>query len=258
MASANSRFYGFASLTGYGSVLINADDFGMSSDVNEAIVWAFQQGLISSASLMANMPGFKDACALTRSNALVGRIGVHLNLTEGIPLTRDIVEVEGFCQDGRLALRQRPVIKISGRGERAVEAELEAQIVACVASGVAPAHLDSHHHVHTAWPIGRIVLRLAERFGIGRVRLAENCRSAGLAKGSYKGIFNWVVRAKGLSKVSRFCGVSQAGIEVLAAPGGVEVMVHPRLSRERVAIDASSGLELEPLLRPLIAFGSEC
>src|SRR5690606_10006865 len=45
-------------------VIINADDFGLSSDENRTIISAFQQGLISSATLMANMPAFEEACAL--------------------------------------------------------------------------------------------------------------------------------------------------------------------------------------------------
>jgi predicted glycoside hydrolase/deacetylase ChbG (UPF0249 family) len=232
-------------------VLINADDFGMSAEVNDAVAWAWQQRLISSASLMANMPGFEQACALARSNGLVRRLGVHLNLTEGVPLTREIREIEVLCQGGEFAACRRPVVWLSRRERRAIKAEFEAQINACFDKGINPVHLDSHHHVHTAWPIGRIVLGLAQRFGVCRVRLAENCRRIGVAKTIYKDAFNWIVRTRGLSSVSRFCGCDTAE-SVLPSPGaGVEVMVHPVLSGAGVPIDATSGLELEALLRPL-------
>src|SRR5690606_41564137 len=56
-------------------VIINADDFGLSHEANRTILGAFQQGLISSATLMANMPAFEEACALTREHDLheIGR-----------------------------------------------------------------------------------------------------------------------------------------------------------------------------------------
>src|SRR5690606_12544549 len=68
-------------------VIINADDFGLSSDENRTIIVAFQQGLISSATLMANMPAFEEACSLAREYGLQGRIGLHFNLTYGKPLS---------------------------------------------------------------------------------------------------------------------------------------------------------------------------
>src|SRR5699024_9671925 len=71
-------------------VIINADDFGLSHDENRTIIAAFQQGLISSATLMANMPAFVEACALTREHGLQGRVGLHFNLTYGRPLSTAI------------------------------------------------------------------------------------------------------------------------------------------------------------------------
>ena len=43
------------------TLIVNADDFGMSAAVNKAILKAFQEKLISSTSIMANMPGFDEA-----------------------------------------------------------------------------------------------------------------------------------------------------------------------------------------------------
>ena len=49
-------------------IIINADDFGYNATVNRAIIKSFQRGLISSSSLMANMPGFEDAIGLVREH----------------------------------------------------------------------------------------------------------------------------------------------------------------------------------------------
>ena len=71
-------------------VIVNADDFGLDLDYNQLTLRAFQRGVISSATLMANMPAFEDACRLSHEHALLGRIGLHFNLTYGAPLSQGI------------------------------------------------------------------------------------------------------------------------------------------------------------------------
>lgn len=51
-------------MTGSCRIIVNADDFGMSSQINHAIVEAFQKNLISSTTMMANMPAFDEACCM--------------------------------------------------------------------------------------------------------------------------------------------------------------------------------------------------
>ena len=67
-------------------IIVNADDFGMSAEANRAIVEAFENNVISSTTLMTNMPGFEEACELAHRRRLLGKIGLHLNLTSGYPL----------------------------------------------------------------------------------------------------------------------------------------------------------------------------
>src|ERR1700734_1066609 len=96
-------------------VIINADDFGMSSAVNSAILSGVEQGLVTSTSIMANMPGFEEAVRLEREHDLLrGRVGVHLNLTEGRPLTAPILACSIFCgADGSFFFkRDRPLFRL--------------------------------------------------------------------------------------------------------------------------------------------------
>src|SRR6201996_9739990 len=82
------------------TLIINADDFGLSSIVNRAILSGMEEGLVTSTSMMANMPGFEHGVGLARVHAkLAGRIGVHLNLTEGPPLTKPVLDLPLFCGD---------------------------------------------------------------------------------------------------------------------------------------------------------------
>ncbi|MBS1801647.1 MAG: ChbG/HpnK family deacetylase [Acidobacteria bacterium] len=210
-------------------IIVNADDFGMSAEVNRAIVEAFEKNVISSATLMANMPGFEEACALTHSHRLLGKIGVHLNLTEGYPLSAPIRRCPRFCDDvGRLRSRNRQTrLRLSKEERLAVETEIAAQVKACLDRGLYPTHLDSHHHVHTEWAIGAAVITVAHQYGIKAVRLARNCGPGiGFTHLLYKFLYNVRLRIYGLAK-TRYFGSATDVQEILAAtPDDVEIMVH--------------------------------
>src|ERR1700733_1674189 len=66
-------------------LIINADDFGMSQEVNEGTKKGIEQGIITSVSVMANMPFFEDAVRFLRKHPKVS-VGLHFNITEGKPL----------------------------------------------------------------------------------------------------------------------------------------------------------------------------
>src|SRR5271170_2411822 len=63
-------------------LIVNADDFGLSASVNAAVVRAHREGILTSASLMVNEPGFAEAVALARQNPRLG-VGLHLTLLHG-------------------------------------------------------------------------------------------------------------------------------------------------------------------------------
>jgi predicted glycoside hydrolase/deacetylase ChbG (UPF0249 family) len=156
-------------------VIVNADDFGLSAGENAVILGAFQAGIISSATIMANMPAFDAACSLALHPLLEGRIGLHFNLSSGRPLSRRILTRRTFCDlagafDLNLSRRR---FWLSREDRHAVTEELEAQWQRCLDNGLRPSHLDSHEQVHNIWPIGEIVARFAARQGIP-VRLARN------------------------------------------------------------------------------------
>ena len=81
-------------------IILNADDLGLTPSCTEAILEAFRQSYISSATLVANGPCVEDAARRCREAGLLDRLGIHLNLTEGTPLTRPIQGNPRFC-DGQ-------------------------------------------------------------------------------------------------------------------------------------------------------------
>ena len=213
------------------AIIVNADDFGLSSSVNAAIVESFRRGWISSTTLMANMPAFDEAVALAKQHRLDGRIGVHLNLTEGTALTGPIRQCRRLCDpDGNLLSRPRDLFIASKTEISAIRTELRAQLRACLDAGLVPSHLDSHHHVHTSWAVGRVVIALAQEFGVPFVRVAHNAGGRISRKHLlYSAVFNRQLRARGLAGVRYFCSIRSATPTLLQAEGGVELMVHPMM-----------------------------
>jgi chitin disaccharide deacetylase len=226
-------------------IIINADDFGISADANKAIVQAFEGNRISSTTLMANMPAFDEACDVVHRAGLVGKVGVHVNLTEGRPMSKPILGCPRFCDPtGQFRSRQTH-LWLSRKEMLAVETEIDAQIGACVDRGISPTHLDSHHHVHTEWAIGAIVIAVARRYGLKAIRLTRNCGSGiGFTSKLYKWAYNYRLKRSGLAKTQYFGSIRD--VETILADGSadIEVMVHLTAERRSVHVDCGDDLAL--------------
>ena len=156
-------------------VVVNADDFGASHQTNCAILQAFEKSLISSTTVMANMPAFEEACHLARQQHLERSVGLHLNLTQGKPLTDRIATCRTLCDGDGCFRPPRTVLWLSANEVLALEAEIVAQVLACERQGITPTHWDSHNHIHTQFGIATVVIRMAKRFGVRAIRLDRNC-----------------------------------------------------------------------------------
>jgi hypothetical protein len=201
----------------------------MNHEINEAIVEAFHAHLISSTTMMANMPGFDEAVVLARKYELMGRIGVHLNLTEGKPLTPTITRFKRFCDVHGFFKKRSTTFRLSAKEDAAIEEELDAQVSKCLKSGIPVTHLDSHHHVHTEWAIGKVVMRVAKQNGISAVRLSRNCGPGiTLPLRAYKWAYNTRLALNGLAKTQYFAYLSDAPWIVGRTDSAIEIMVHTR------------------------------
>ncbi len=242
-------------------IIINADDFGLCACVNEGIVRAYREGVLSSATIMANMPGFDEAVALARDNPDLG-VGIHLNLLRGLPLS-DPAKIAPLLEpDGRFLVSPRKLLGriVSGKaGREVLERELRAQIEKALKAGLVPSHLDSEKHMHAFPPVFRVVIDLAAEYGIRKVRFIREFGFSSHASQSAKAVFLSLccarvsarVRAAGLVIVDRFYGISNSGRMTAAdlrrlierrEEGSVEIMVHPGLARpELFALEALTG-----------------
>ena len=78
-------------------IIINADDFGWDKSCSEAILSAFESGYISTATMCVNGAYFEEAVSRVKDSPYRDQIGIHINLTEGRPLTDGIRENPLFC-----------------------------------------------------------------------------------------------------------------------------------------------------------------
>ncbi|MFP7332297.1 chitin disaccharide deacetylase [Shouchella clausii] len=162
-------------------LIINADDFGYSRGVNFGIVDAHQLGILTSTTLMTNMPGADHAAELADQFPDLG-IGVHLVLTCGRPLLdthKTIVDVQGNFRKldfykGAFTIDYDEVY-----------AEWKTQIETFLSYGLEPTHLDSHHHVNSFGSIPDVFLTLAQEY---RLPVRNNMGEKTAAELKRKGI----------------------------------------------------------------------
>ncbi|HEX4268817.1 MAG TPA: ChbG/HpnK family deacetylase [Steroidobacteraceae bacterium] len=153
-------------------VIVHADDFGETVDITEGICVAIEAGVVTSTSVMANMPA--TAAALRRAPQLSGQasFGAHLNLCEGRPLTRGATLTDA---DGQF-LRKRALAVRALAGKLSLpelEAEVAAQVGLLRDAGLRVSHLDGHKHLHQLPIVCAAVANVLPRFGIERVRITR-------------------------------------------------------------------------------------
>ncbi|MFA6186766.1 MAG: ChbG/HpnK family deacetylase [Phycisphaerae bacterium] len=153
-------------------IIINADDFGLCRGVNNAVAEAHAMGVLTSATIMANMAGVDEAIEMAKKMPALG-VGVHLNVVTGKPISTDpIVKIlTNATGNFGYSVAKLAIATISSKNIReAIETELSAQISSLISKGITPTHLDSHKHFHCLPAVWRIVCRLAEKFNIPAIR----------------------------------------------------------------------------------------
>ena len=144
-----------------GKVIFNSDDFGYSHGVNYGIVDAYQRGILTSTTLMANMPGFEHAVKLKKELPDLG-VGVHLTLTCGKPLLENVDSLVEGDQFKQLSFYTKPFEIDNDQ----LYQEWNAQIQKVYRAGIIPTHLDSHHHTHTFDNNQEVVIALAKKYDL--------------------------------------------------------------------------------------------
>lgn len=230
-------------------IIVNADDLGLSAEVNEAIFRAMEAGVITSATMLSNGAAVIPAARMLHRFPNCS-FGVHLNLTEfqrlgaENPTALSSILDEHNCFKGN-AIRE---VRISAPMLRAIYREWCAQIDNLIQFGVQPSHLDSHHHVHTVPQMLPVLAALRRRYRINKARIRRNmCDPATPASRGLlarKWFYNQALRRIGFKTTGIFAEL-EAFVRVCAArpPAEplIELMAHPgsALSSEEPGLLAS-------------------
>ena len=164
-------------------IIVNADDFGLSSGVNRGIVRAWKEGILTSASLMPAGGAFEEAVELARENPGL-QVGLHLTLVQGrgvlppheIP---GLVDGDGNFTDNPVAAGMRYFFLKTLRPQ--LKKEIEAQILRVRRTGLPLTHLDGHLNIHMQPVVFDILAELMPKHGIKTFRLTREDLAANLA-----------------------------------------------------------------------------
>jgi predicted glycoside hydrolase/deacetylase ChbG (UPF0249 family) len=214
-------------------LVVNADDFGFTRDVNRGIVEAHRNGILTSTTLMATGAAFDDAVVLARENPALD-IGVHLVLVGEPPFPMTIPQLMRETLAGRIRIYE----------------ELRAQVLRIIEAGLEPTHLDTHKHTHLLPPVLDAVARLSEEYKIPWVRrpfdfpltpatrpgIGWAKRATSQALGVVRSRFARVLTRHGCRSTDHFAGFQITGrynaaelAELIRAlpEGSTEFMCHP-------------------------------
>jgi predicted glycoside hydrolase/deacetylase ChbG (UPF0249 family) len=239
-------------------LVVNADDFGFTRDVNQGIIEAHRHGILTATTIMSTGAAFDDAVRLARENPTLD-IGVHLVLVGEPPFPMTVAQLMRAVALGRIRIYE----------------ELSAQVQRVLDAGLQPSHLDTHKHTHLFPAVLDAVARISEEFTIPWVRrpfdfpIAPNGiswqkRTVSRALGVVRGRFERVLARHGCRSTDHFAGfqitgkfdASDVAALIRSLPeGSTEFMCHPgictaELRASRTRLKESREEELRALTAP--------
>lgn len=241
-------------------LVVNADDFGFTRDVNQGIIEAHRNGILTATTLMSSGRAFDDAVRLAKENSTLD-IGVHLVLVGEPPFPATVAQLTRAVMLKKIRIYE----------------ELSAQVRKVLDAGLMPSHLDTHKHTHLLPPVLDAVARISEEFKIPWVRrpfdfpitprgVSWKKRAVSRALGAVRGRFERVLATHGCRSTDHFAGFQITGkfdASDLAAlirslpEGSTEFMCHPgicasELRAARTRLKESRERELRALTAPQV------
>lgn len=227
----------------YNHYIVNADDFGMSPEVNAAIDKCMKEDIISSTTLLANGKAFEEAVEMAKEGGYLDRIGIHFNLIEGVPLTEEIKSCVRFSENGIFTYKRNKAVRLTTQEKAAIRKEVKAQINKIKSSGIPLTHFDSHEHVHTEYAIYTAIKDILKDEGIETIRLTTNCLKTSFLKAAYKKWFNKRLSKDGFRTSDYFMSFFD-DITLREDQKVIELMIHPVIKGEKL-MDHVTGKPIE-------------
>ena len=245
-------------------LIVNADDFGRSHSINQAVIRAHQEGILTSASLMVNEPGFEEAVQLARNHPRLA-VGLHLTLLCGhsaLPFEKipGLVDSQREFSDSPVAAGFRYFASPSLRAQ--LRDELAAQFEKFRQTNLKLDHVNGHLHFHMHPTIFGILMEHATTWGIRHVRLTWdpfwfNARLAGgcwFYRAGHSALYHVLsricrpqLRRRGIRHTAVVFGLLQNArvdeeyitrLLAVLPPGTSELYSHPSLDEFKNELDA--------------------
>ncbi|MSR86176.1 ChbG/HpnK family deacetylase [Candidatus Woesearchaeota archaeon] len=204
-------------------LIINADDFGYTKEINQGILDGHRFGTITSTTIMTNEKEFDHAIGIYPKSL---GMGVHLNLTWG----NSLITGKPFSKNNKYKA-------VLGRiNPEFVEKEYRSQIEKLLEVGIRPDHLDSHQHLHAFSPMRKVIVQLAEEYHIYKIRWPKEKHTQILPSMSFinQKIINLKIKKCPIKTTDHFFGVLHTGqprlkhfLSYLNFEGTAEICCHP-------------------------------
>lgn len=157
-------------------LIVNADDFGASEQVNEAIIRSFKEGVLTSCSLMVAGEAFEQAIELAKQHPQLA-VGIHLVVISG----RSVLAPSQIptLVDGRGRFSNKPVAAgmryyFFPQARQDLEKELKAQFEKFQTAGLDCSHIDGHWHFHIHPIVFDLAVRIGKHYGVRQMRVPED------------------------------------------------------------------------------------
>jgi predicted glycoside hydrolase/deacetylase ChbG (UPF0249 family) len=145
-------------------LIINADDLGISPQVNQGIFFGYEKGVVTDSSLLIKGPYVREAIEQIKRTPSF-QVGLHVDLD---PLL-------GWESPGIERLPRQKLLKQMNEPAfiKQVKQEIDNQVTAFLDAGLIPSHIDTHHHVHGFLRIFELLVDEMDRHGIQAIRFSK-------------------------------------------------------------------------------------
>ena len=237
-------------------ISVNADDYGISEAVSKTISEFIHKGYCDTTTVMANMPDYEKMRDIAVDEGIADKVGIHLCLTEGAPITAAIADYPAFVQGGLFGCYKKnrsSRFVLDKKTKTAVRDELRAQIERYLSLGYTGMAMDSHQGIHMDWSIYPIVIELFKEYGFKRLRRSPNLKND-IKRKVLRAPFDMSMRRNNIPRfdcLGNFKDFRNSIAKLKNSDKTVEIMCHPKEISGTIYIDWCSDLTLNDYMKEI-------
>jgi chitin disaccharide deacetylase len=240
-------------------LIINADDFGKNVTIIDSILLALNQGLCRDTTILTNFEESEAGIKLLLKEGFKDSAGVHLNLTDGKPLSNLIKSEPRFCNSAGefIYKRQNRIYYLTSSEKKAILLELKRQIQFCKKLNIKLTHADSHNHIHEEPGLLKLILSLLREEQIPFLRILNNLGKTSNFNMCYRFSMNTILKCARMNGTDFFGNTIEFSSSHRDLKSSIiEIMIHPGLIKDNAVYDIYLNENLSIIL-PKILDGNQ-